>query len=294
MSIHTPLFERSKRMVRRTSLFAVMAALAAMVWFTPAANAIIYDFEGLTTSSVNGSPPPTYLNPLSGQDGWTNVVAGSPDAYGVGIVTTGSGNATKYAAIGGYSRLNNGTFFTGLNPASTEFGIQVDIKWGSGGYWTLGYDYNGVDGITEVPGEVNGYFYDGGTLQVNMSGWIETDPSWSSPTSYEGDWVRVLMSIDWTTGTYGTLRAYTMSLTDGAADYTPVIFNVGGSPSTTIALNSTWNTWKTSTLADPNKAGFMYRQLTGLDNIFIGQLPEPASLSLVAIGSLMVLRRRRA
>ncbi len=285
-----------KRHVHVTAVALTVLAASAMA---RSAAAAVYTFEGLSAGT------------LAGQDNW----AKSGPTYNGGLVTTGAGvNGTKVAAGSSETnsatetavgRVNDGNWSYPLDFNDTSYALQVDTRYGGSTYWTFGYDANSNGSIAYGSGEIAGLLFVGSSvIGANVTGAWTFDSSLPATTN-AGDWLRVAWVTDWTTGTYGTMSVYMKNLTDGETDFQPIAGLQG------LDINGLdWGTWRANATGDASKAGLfnlvdnadafatfgLNFNNTQFDNITVGHfvLPEPASLSLLGIGGVLLLRRRRS
>jgi hypothetical protein len=268
-------------MLRRSSTAAGVLALGFVCALAVPASArfSLYDFEGLTAGVT-----------IYGQDNWGTVWPPDWDVYGNGTVQSGYGiNPTKMYSAGGFSRVNNGAWKYSVSPTEKDFLIQVDVTWLGGAYFGVGYDGNADNNITET-GEWPGYMYASGDIELGVQGGYVI--SGALPATYNGgDWIRILLSFDWTAtgpGVYGKVSAYSLNLTDGETALAPVpgLQNVA-------ITRAAWGTWLANASADPMHAGIWARGTVRLDNFGVGTLPEPGSVALLLLGGAGLLCRRR-
>jgi hypothetical protein len=140
----------------------------------------------------------------------------------------------------------------------TSFNISYDIRrFTTTADNNTGYDAGPDKGIEELPGYWLFYSLDGGVTFTNVA---TLDPTLAGPT--------------------GIIVPNTVGVT-----------NV---PLTTVTLGSTWANGGNLTLRwfDDNAESPSPDQILGLDNVDMSQTPEPATMSLLALGALAILRKR--
>ncbi|UCG33992.1 MAG: PEP-CTERM sorting domain-containing protein [Phycisphaerales bacterium] len=277
---------------------AALVAAAALLWPGAARAMNIYDFESLS------------IGDLDGQDGWARLTNPDPSLYGTVRVADGSAapNTSRLLDpdhtwgtpdIFAYARPNNPNWsfkpFTGLErEAYIQFDCVVNetsvTQWPSGTSFNV---YGGGSGSPQV-------------MACDNFGAVATAPLWRvlifgssgnvfhtapiGPGASVGDWVRARLTMDFldTSGVNdGSVSLSYRNLTTGGA-WTDVALLQDLDMDLGTGDPSLWNTlifW----IDNPDSA-----PMQRLDNLVVGgQVPEPATLTLLALGGLGLLARRR-
>ena len=222
--------------------------------------AAIYDFEAPTYSGSNDGSVA-----LAGQDGWTANVANAVMNVASGHVIP-AGDQAAYLNGDGYARhsLTAETFADG-----TEFSWlqRVYADWNT-------TDLNNGDGATytEVTFEADGLVY----VLSGGSGNVSTGVTWAAGLS-GGDTFKVREVLDFTNQQYNVLLT---NLTAGTPE-----------------VDTGWhNFWAATTAAGASgtSSEVLLRMRSGgtYDDVAISTVPEPATMMLMALGGMALLRRK--
>jgi len=261
---------------------ATIAAQAAVV---------TYNFESLTAETN-----------LLGLDNWTNI---SMNGSSQGKVTTGwgGGNTTKVAGLTGedtgyhyLARVNDGNFsFPAFSNTETAALIEFDFRDvnGTGIEYLFGLGAHGGDNL------INNFAERVFLIGVNQSnarvyypghllGGLSLDVPFINRTpgpGYTGDlndWYTLRLVADFAANT-GTL--YWKNLTQNNPSFT----QIGTIPNLLAGATYTPSQWNTLIMAMPGNTQ------SQVDNLRVGtvEVPEPASLALLALSGTMLLRRRK-
>jgi hypothetical protein len=246
-----------------------------------------------------------------GQNGWYNPVSGSIDSN----VYTYAGNSLGFS-----TNPFGGSQFVGMfvATAQTPNRAQHNVNFGAGGTWTMTYDFNGnfngvppaADNLGSVslqPSATNNIFqtiFQWGTGITNADhfdaniGWAAAAGStggaltFSSPgAAFQSlslnNWYRE--SVTWN---FTTNQIMSVSLTNLTA---------GGSANTVDVSGNGWyltggqnNVLGQTQATDIRLFGSgSAGDLMGYDNFSVAPVPEPASMAVLGLGALALLRRRR-
>ncbi len=257
-------------------------ALGLLVTASTTQAAVLTDFEGYTLSS--GSPP-NFTNGLAGQDGWT---ATTSTGNGSVFATTSSGEYVGGKAVrAGTSQIDGTTYIGGkLGTLLDQNTFTFDFKWSNGEVYAGGWiDAAGAGAGAFVNSEAAfmvGQVRSGTDFFGIRAAGFGSARIVSSGSGVIGDWYRMQASISGNTVTLSARNLTTATDVDlnGAA--------AGLSFSSTLSSGNFGGS-----VASYN--GYVIR-VTGesaIDNIRSGAIPEPASLGLIALGSLGLTRRRR-
>ena len=255
---------RAITMVKRVGLCVALAAMFAFV--QPAGSAVIYGFTGLTTGSA-----------LAGQDGWTSLGGNTGNtkvATGAGWAVgnyLSSGSITTWNAWGKQYRMNDGTWSYSIPAAATGLILEFDAQGGwtgsssrSQNLWGLG-----VDGAWSLrfggraPTSGSGLFYG-----INNT----------AGAGYAGAASHFTLDVDLTAN--GGTGSAIMYVDTGGGDVQKVsVADLGLTP-------GEWANW--------NSMYIEQNRYCKMDTLTLTIIPEPATLSLVAMGALgMIARRKR-
>ena len=192
-------------------------------------------------------------------------VTGPTTSKGTGGYNFGLSTSSTDRALGSSPSGNAGTeleldLTNNTGAAVNSFNISYDIRrFTTTADNNTGYDAGPDKGIEELPGYWLFYSLDGGATFTNVA---SLDPTLAGPG--------------------GIIVPNTVGVT-----------NV---PQTTVTLGGAWANGGNLTLRwfDDNAESPSPDQILGLDNVVVSQTPEPATMSLLALGALAILRKRNA
>ena len=299
--------------MKRIALFAVLLLCVSVVSAAPVGTIYKYTFDGLSQYSA-------LWNNTDGTVTWSSVT--NMGAINIYPDTDYAGDkraqTNSSSAEGCFSSLTNypttKTLFPGLDSSNTQFRFTADchVNFRCGwllGIWEDGLDSNANSAVNN-PGELEKVVQMGttyvymnwrvrGTNGTNstMAGTPPTNPILDSNDCNE----RLILDIDLAAGGGdGRISFSAKNLVTGVVDAPPELQNV----SMGLASNDPTHT----TYGDPSKwSGFCIRNQRYIggdnptngvgyhtvDDMTLEVMPEPASLSLVVLGGLLCLRRRR-
>lgn len=248
-----------------------------------------------------------------GQNGWYNPVSGSVD----GFVFSYSGNAWGFA-----NNPEGGNQFLGMDVLTAQGAnrAQHDLTFG-GGVWTLSYDFNGNFNGTPPAADNLGSI----SLQPSTTNnAFQTIFQWTNPVDHSANADAFNANIGWAGAGGSTGGAFTFT-SPGTAfqslslnhwyhmsvswDFdtnqilsTSIRDITAGGTTTTIDVSA--NGWYLSggannVLGQAAPTGIRLfasgsaGDLMGYDNVNVAPVPEPASMTVLGIGALALLRKRR-
>jgi hypothetical protein len=247
---------------------------------------------------------------VAGQNGWYNPVAGSLD----GNVYTYAGNGLGFAgnATGGSKFL--GGEADGVNPMRA----QHDVNFGAGGIWTMSFDFNGnyigtsgttVDNLGSAslqPSATANYFqtiYQWGTntggsnppptqfsANIGVFGPTGGAITFNSPGAAwvnlpVNHWYHQTVTWDFTTNLILTTTIQDITAGGPVNTSIPVGWYLAGGAANALGLG-------TPTAVRLFASGGQ-GDVMGYDNFSVAPVPEPASLAILGLGAIGLLRRRR-
>jgi hypothetical protein len=248
-----------------------------------------------------------------GQNGWYNPVSGSIDSN----VFTYAGNALGFS-----NNPNGGTKFVGMDVtvAQTPNRAQHDLTYGSG-VWTMSYDFNGNFNGTPPAADNLGSV----SLQPSTTNnAFQTIFQWTNPIDHSALADAYNANIGWASSAGSTGGAFTFSSPGVAFQslnlnhwyHMSVSWNfttnqilsasindisAGGSTTTYDVSGNGWylSGGANNVLGQAAPTGIRLfgsgsaGDLMGYDNLSVGPVPEPASMAVLGIGALALLRKRR-
>jgi hypothetical protein len=235
---------------------------------TPArASVAVYDFESLNSAA------------LAGQDNWTGSAASS--------VVAGTAPDTTLVAAGGAEtdRVNDGAFgyaFTSSGSAA----VYVDFLAGDtpeSDFW--------LGRVSQAGADAHNLAFDldiqGNTIHVYRDYVFVSLVNSPLPAEMQDTWVTLAAMIDFSANSNnGSLDLFVKKQGDPDANYQAVVTGLDmGLQSLTLADVRDPANWDGISISLSNNA------VSQLDNIVIA-VPEPASLVLLALGALSLVRRR--
>jgi hypothetical protein len=237
----------------------------------------VYTFDGLNNAA------------LSGQDNWTAATTSSDVVTGTGfdtskVVTAGTADASLQNA-----RANDVNFSFPTLTAGGKYYFEFDFMTSNvdsdvyrEATFNLSDGEGGVlpsFGIDAAGSSVPQFYIREQPGTEHVGGAISAVPNWD-----DGDWVRLRITADLTGA--GTASFSYKNLTDGDTGYT----DVAGLQNVSLGIYTPVATWDTANLK-------LYRvssvDTIQVDNLSIAAVPEPASLALVGLGGLLLIRRRK-
>ncbi len=248
-----------------------------------------------------------------GQNGWYNPISGSID----GSIYTYSGNALGFNA----DPSGGNQFFAGnVTTAQTPTRAQHDVSFAAGGTWTLAYDFNGK--FVGTPPAADNL----GSVSLQPSGssdYFQTIMQWTSPVDHSANADAFNANIGWapaagasTIGNFSSpdpafqslilndwyRMSVTWNFTTNQIMSTSIRNLTTGGSTTTIDVSG--NGWyltggqnnvlgQAAPTAVRMFASGSAGDQVGYDNFSVSPVPEPASIAVLSIGALALLRRRR-
>lgn len=240
-----------------------------------------------------------------GQNGWYNPVSGSVD----GNVFTYTGNALGFS-----NNPNGGNQFLGMQvpTANATNRAQHSVTF-SGGVWTIAFDFNGnfngtlptADNLGSVslqPSATANYFQTiyqwgsnnttGSAFNANIGhfaaagGAIVFDSPGAAWTNLSlNHWYHQTVTWDFATGLIMDTTLTDITAGGQTNDFQPTEWYLSGGAANTLGLPA------------PTDVRFFASggagDLMGYDNLNVAPVPEPASLAVLGLGALALLRRRR-
>lgn len=277
-----------------------IALLGAALTAPALAANFLYDFDALTTGG------------LIAQDGWysprsywgnpTIVSSTAPSGTSNMIQETGTGSG-GYAAA---RALPTGTFYSGTETAAVfQYDAQAtrfysgNTMWlgGNGDHQVLGDDWSGAQAKL---GPSLGFYNSTAGVYTFRLGTKAASGGWTIlsyvSTVPLGDWVSIQLIMDFTANAgAGSGSLFFKDLTTGETSFTAAPglqnINLGLTVGAGLAAGYTPDKW--------NQIGFDFAPVNTypakLDNLLVSStIPEPSALPLLALGGLMLGRRRRA
>jgi hypothetical protein len=274
--------------MKHFALFALVGLIAAAA---PAATVFTADFTGSTaeTTAPYDGTPTTAANLDNGTTGGSWSAVSTTSAVDNATVTVyndaaGSKMTENYLLIGIYPSSAAGNDSThvstatlNLNTAATLAGATISmdvIRLGGGGQngdiWLDLYD-----GTTQVLRL--SYGNDGGTGRGTVNHWSAVGGTRTALTSEDLVWEGFVQeeTVAWNLAS----SSFTVGTTDTDLVLSSALDYFSGVTSTTFD--------KIVFSAEKSKATW------GIDNITVSEVPEPATMSLLALGGVAMLRRRK-
>jgi hypothetical protein len=246
-----------------------------------------------------------------GQNGWYNPVSGSIDSN----VYTYAGNALGFS-----SNPFGGNQFVGMNVATaqTPWRAQHSVNFSAGGTWTMTYDFNGNFNGTPPAADNLGSV----SLQPSATNNIfQTIYQWTSPVDHSANADAFNANIGAASAAGGALtfaspgvafqslslnhwyrESVTWNFTTNQIMSTSIRdLTTGGSTTTVDVSGNGWylsggqnNVLAQATATDIRLFGSgSAGDIMGYDNFSVAPVPEPASMAVLGLGALALLRRRR-
>lgn len=254
-------------------MLTLVAGLTASAWATTIISQN-FDDTGVFTPSVTTAGDASNTGGL-----WTTMTADPGDGTLSGIRTAHAHSATQSLLVQRGSTLPFGTVNNGIDTAATtSFEFQ---------YWV--YRANNTDGsaviqldnsatILSAPNQRFGIFIQGTSgyiMQYSSGTWANAGLA-NIPVN---TWTRIRMEVDMTQGDYGAYNLYLMF--EGQIESGPVTHTLtAAGPSYINAVRF-------------NPQGTAGGQIC-FDDISLTAIPEPATMSLLAAGSLLAILRKRS
>lgn len=246
-----------------------------------------------------------------GQNGWYNPVSGSVDSN----VFTYAGNALGFA-----NNPEGSNQFLGMNVtvAQTPNRAQHAVNFSAGGVWTMGYDFNGKFVGTPPAADNLGSV----SLQPSATNNIfQTIFQWANPVDHTANADAFSANIGWAAAAGGALTfsspdpafvslslnnwyhmTVTWSFTTNQILSTSIRNITSGGSTTTVDVSG--NGWYLSGGQNNALGQAMATDIRlfgsgsagdqiAYDNVSFSPVPEPASMAILGIGALALLRRRR-
>lgn len=246
-----------------------------------------------------------------GQGGWYNPVSGSGD----GSVYTYAGNSLGLVSnpTGGNQFLGDNVVAVGGSPVTVR--AQHDVSFAAGGVWTIGFDFNGnfngvpptVDNLGSVslqPSGASNYFqtiYQWGTntatpTQFNanightdalgttaISVFDSPGAAWQNlPVNH---WYHQTITWDFTSNLILDTTLRDITANGSTNDFHPTGWYLTGGANNALGQ------------ATPTAVRFFASggagDMMGYDNVTVTPVPEPASMAILGMGALALIRRRR-
>ena len=244
-----------------------------------------------------------------GQNGWYNPVSGSVD-----------GSVYKYAgnALGLSTNPNGGNQFLGEQVTTLNGTVraQHNVTF-SGGVYTLAFDFNGdftgnlptsdnLGSVSLQPSATADYFqtiYQWGSNTATASGFNANIGHWTSAGGTGGagiafdspgtawtnlslnHWYHQTVSWSFTTGLITDTTLQDLTAGGGLNDFQPTGWYLSGGANDTLgqALPTDVRFFASGGAGD----------IMGYDNLNVAPAPEPATMALLGMGALALIRKRR-
>jgi len=257
--------QRSLEMTRTLTSVIVMAVTCFFSLATVASAATLYseDFEGTGTLTTDFG----YTAPLTGAN----------------VVATGPGLGTKVAKLQQNPAIKVQTFAIATLPTTGIITLRADAWMGTSG----GVGYGGLYGLGM------GAAYPDMNMASSSGTFIgsRNGPSWSMDNrGLTGGAITYLSQIATSPTAFGSAVVLELLLNLDTGDITGSVIHSGGTDSFTenIPNLATQLGLVTYFGLQGSAAGD-----TELDNLLVTHIPEPASLALLGLGGLMMVRRQR-
>jgi MYXO-CTERM domain-containing protein len=229
--------------------------------FWTAAGGYVTHLPSDTPTAINvgpGTDTLTAVATLTAVTGPTNQKAAV--GYNLGLSASSSDRALGTSPTGNAAMELQLVLANNTGADINSFNISYDIRrFTTTADNNTGYDAGPDKGIEELPGYWLFYSLDGGATFTNVA---SLDPTLAGPNGI----------------------------------IVPNSVGVTNVPQTTVTLGGLWTNGGNLTLRwlDDNAESPSPDQILGLDNVSVTQTPEPATMSLLAVGALALIRRRRA
>lgn len=296
------------------SLFLASLTVAGLTFFGGAAEAATLVYEGFDYPNLGNSRGSDPITGLGGGTGWGTTWTTESDGSGGldvweivdGLTFTGvetTGNATRRIGTG-----NRGIANRTLSPTSQAaltadnttiwFSFLADGNSGSDFAFIFGdtpHTFGSGDPVLAAPGDAFGFAWIGNTMygieHVNSTTQALSDISTSAGTDVEF----IVGKINWNpVGVEDELFLFDVNDFSGGEPSEGSAFatHTADFVQTDFNIVSLWDRPNSPTVFDELRFGDSYEDV--LANNFVSQVPEPASLALLAIGGMLVAPRRRA
>lgn len=252
--------------------------LAAGVFLASAAQAAFVNNGNFEFLTGNPEPAQTFSD-------WTE------DGAVATVATTGiSGTSARLAKVGGNNSLHQNTNDPGLE--LTQYIVSLDFAMNDpGGAGDRGFNINLRPGtLSPTAGQINLRVVD---LDADGDGDVQAYSS--SPGTTGGSWQTVLTSAVAFSATESNLAVNRLTVTADLTGTPGYSVAVGSATASGVSLFQgavpSGATLKRVAFETGNLASGAFYVV---DNVTVTTVPEPAALGFLGLGSLLVMRRRRA